>query len=57
MGLPICFSFIYGLFNDAVYNFYSIESNNRMISEKWIGKNVEAIVSSFHTTPELVRRA
>jgi predicted GNAT superfamily acetyltransferase len=33
--------YFYGLFNDAVNNSGSIASNDRMIHEWWVGKDVE----------------
>jgi hypothetical protein len=37
----ICFSFICGLFNNAVSRSGNTASSGRMINEQWIGKDME----------------
>jgi hypothetical protein len=37
----MCYLFVYGLFNDAVSSSDYIASNDGMINEYWIGKDME----------------
>jgi hypothetical protein len=58
LGCDVKYSFVYGLFNDAVNSSYCVVSNSTIISEKWMREYLEGSGSGLFwgNIPEFVWR-